>query len=91
EEAGAVMWYGWGSGSWVGWLLMTLVMIVFWGGLIVLVAWAVRSLGRGAAPHRGDVPGDEAMRLLEQRFAKGEIDRDEFDERRTVLQGVRRS
>ena len=31
----------WGSGFWLG---MALMMLVFWGGLAVLIAWAVRAI-----------------------------------------------
>lgn len=75
-----MMWHGWGPDGWGGWLAMTLSMLVFWGGLLLLVAWAVRRFAPG--PRSSD-----ALRILEERFATGEIDREEFERRRSVLEG----
>jgi putative membrane protein len=74
-----MMWYGWGSGGWGAWLLMTLMMLVFWGGLIALVVWAIRGFGRPSEPR------NDAESILEERFARGEIDADELESRRKVL------
>lgn len=73
-----MMWFG-------GWW-MALWMLLFWAGLILLVVWAVRAVsgeGRGA----NGAGRSNALRILEERFARGEIDRDEFEERRSVLAG----
>ena len=73
-----MMWFG-------GWW-MALWMLLIWAGLILLVVWGVRAVsgeGRGAGrPGRSN-----ALQILEERFARGEIDRDEFEERRSVLEG----
>lgn len=56
-------------------------MIVFWVALVVLAVWAVRSL---------QVPGSttrpNAIDILERRFAAGEIEFSEFEERRSALE-----
>ncbi len=76
------MMWGWGNGmGWGGWLAMSLMMVVFWGLIIALVVWAVRQF-RPTPEHRSS-----ALSVLEERFARGEIDREEFDQRRAVLQG----
>jgi putative membrane protein len=72
----------WGGGG-PGWgLFMGLIWLVFWVAVILLAVWLLR----GELPrlqHRfGDPP---ALRLLEERYARGEISRDEFLERRAVL------
>lgn len=71
------MWFG--AGGW--W--MALWMFLFWAGIILLVVWAVRAL-----PDRGDARSDRnrAIEILEERFARGEIDRDEFEQRRSTLE-----
>lgn len=74
-----MMWWGWGDGSWVSWLLMSLMMLVFWGGIIVLVVWAIRGFGRTSEPRH------DAESILEERFARGEIDAEELESRRKVL------
>ncbi len=76
------MWWDWGDGiGWAGWLAMTLSMVVFWGLIVALVVWAVRQF-RPSSERRSD-----ALAILEVRFARGEIDREEFEGRKAVLQG----
>jgi putative membrane protein len=72
---------GWGAGDW---LAMSLMMAVFWGALIALVVWLVRSIHgdqttdtKPATTHADDV--------LAERFARGEIDEDEFTRRHALL------
>lgn len=63
------------------WLLMTIVMVLFWGGVIALLIWAFRTFG-------GQKPGpDLAMSALRQRLASGEIGEEEFEKTRHLLQG----
>ena len=54
-------------------------MIVFWAAVIALVVWAVSRLS-GPQSTRG-----RAEEILEERFARGEIDAKELDERRREL------
>ncbi|MGZ4127974.1 MAG: SHOCT domain-containing protein [Actinomycetota bacterium] len=72
------MMWGWDSG-W-GWG-MGIGMLVFWG-LIVLAIWAV-----ARAPHEHAAREDRASpdQILAERFARGEISADEYQERRQVL------
>lgn len=79
----------WFDGSgWVWWwVMMPLLMVVFWGGVIALVVWLVRG-GRAAAGPVAD-RGSRAMEILEERFARGEIDREEFESRRSILEDRR--
>lgn len=77
-----MMWgYGYGGGSWVGWLVMGIVMLVFWGMVVAGVIFLVRYLGHGH-DQRG---GGDALRILDERFARGEIDADEYSRRRQLL------
>ncbi len=69
---------GWGAGDWVA---MSALMIVFLGGLIALAVWVVRRL----RPDRGQPPADRADALLAERFARGEIDGEEFSRNRELL------
>ena len=73
-----MMWFG-------GWW-MALWMVLIWGGVILLIVWGVRTAsGQDSRLARGDQRN--ALQILEERFARGEIDRDEFEERRSTLQG----
>jgi uncharacterized membrane protein len=42
-------------------------------------------LGDGGSTPRGAAGGDEALRLLDERFARGEIDAEEFIKRGDLL------
>lgn len=77
-----MMWYSNGN-SWVGWLVMSLMMILFWGGLIALVVWFVRQPRRQGGDERS--PDKSPSTILEERFARGEIDEEEFQKRRDTL------
>ncbi|TMD34450.1 MAG: SHOCT domain-containing protein [Chloroflexi bacterium] len=77
-----MMWH-WGSGY--GWgmaVFGVLMMLVFWGGIAVVIVVLVRSLG-GSRP----AATDRAMETLRQRLASGEITSEEFERLRKVLQG----
>ncbi len=80
---------GWGYGWDWGWGHMLgggLMMILFWGGIILVIVFAVRALG-GGSPH-GTTPAtsrNKALDILQERFARGEIDKDEFEERKRLL------
>ncbi|PWS36028.1 hypothetical protein DFH01_19110 [Falsiroseomonas bella] len=78
------MWHGelgWGHMAAGG-----LVMLLFWGGLIALVVLLVRAFsGGGTRDANARPPGASALDVLEERFARGEIDQQEFAERRRVL------
>ena len=81
------MMWGWGNSGW-NWVAMFLMMAVFWGGIIVLVVYAFRGWGGERTDRRRDGRSD-ARDILEERFAKGEISQDEFEERRQVLEHAR--
>ena len=73
-EMHPMMWGMWG-------IWMMLVMLVFWGLVIASLALGVRWLvARGRAGS-----GDAAFDILRQRYARGEIDREEFLARRRDL------
>lgn len=72
-----------------GWLAMTVGMVVFWGLLITLAVVLVRALNRPAGPDPGQRPTPE--QLLAERFARGEIDEDEYRRRLATLTGVDRT
>jgi len=70
----------WDGAHWWAWLPMSLFMIAIWGLLI----WAVvRLLGewRPGRPHRST-----PLEILDERLARGEIDIDEYRERRASLE-----
>ena len=76
--------FGWGHMIFGG-----LMMILFWGGLITAIVLAVRYLGGSRHGSSGgttqEPPGQTPLDILKERYARGEIDREEFEERRRVL------
>ncbi len=68
---------GWMPGF--GWIFM----LLFWTLLILGVAALVKWLGGGA---RRDTPTEKsALRILEERYARGEIEREEFEQKKRDL------
>jgi len=71
----------WMMGGWgTGWFSM-IFMLLFWGliiaGLVFLIRWLIQSTGdRG---YSGVSMGSNAMDILKERYARGEISRDEFE------------
>lgn len=77
------MWGGWGWGHMV---FGSIFMVLFWGGLVVVIVLAVRWLGGGPAGGTGAPPaGSTPLDILQERFARGEIDAEEYEERKRVL------
>lgn len=72
-------------GNWgaFGWLWM-LIPLLFWGGLLTLIAWVVMRIFPGAG---GGGSMRSAEDTLRERFARGEIDAKEYEERLRVLRG----
>ncbi|MFI6727395.1 hypothetical protein NRF20_03695 [Streptomyces sp. R-74717] len=88
-----MVWYGGGWG-WGGWLVMAVVMVMFWAlaiaGIVVLVHYltsAHRGHQPGPPPSSGEHGwgGRRAEELLAERFARGEIDEDEYKRRLALL------
>ena len=79
---------GYYDGNWSGgdWLAMIGTMLLFWGVLIALVVWVVRSV-RSGGQQPGSARTDMAVPddILAQRYARGEIDDDEFRRCRVLL------
>jgi putative membrane protein len=82
-----MMWWDGGPG-WGGWLVMTLIMVIFWGAVIFagIVAW--RAVNRSDR-QRQQVDERSPELLLDERFARGEIDAEEYTHRRELLHSGR--
>lgn len=79
-----MMWYG-GNSGWAGWLLMTIAMVLFWALIITAVVLIVRYLvsQRPAGAGAGSVRTPEEV--LAERYARGEIDDEEYERRLALL------
>ena len=68
-------WHGYGGG----------MMWIFWILIIVALLWFV-----AMATRRGDTPRQQeksALEILKERYAKGEIEREEFEQKQKDLKG----
>jgi putative membrane protein len=75
--------YGWGYGHM---FFGGLMVILFWAGIIVLVVLAVRWFGGGDRTGLERPSGRQsALEILQERYARGEIDHDEFERRKQLL------
>ena len=85
KEVSTMMWSN-GMG-WGGWLLMSITTVGFWA----LVVFGIVALFRGARDSGSPSTRreDEAQRILDERFARGEIDAEEYHQRRQVLHAAR--
>jgi putative membrane protein len=82
---GPPMMWGWGwSGMIFGPLFMILWLAVVIAVAVLLVRW-LGGPGPGATPPHPPAAGRTALDILKERFARGEIDKNEFEERRRVL------
>ncbi|MBF6456106.1 MULTISPECIES: SHOCT domain-containing protein [Nocardia] len=74
---------GWVSQTgWAGWTVMAVCMLVFWAAVIYLMAALFRTDRAGDSARPTD---SDPLRMLESRFARGDIDADEFVARRQLL------
>ncbi len=71
----------WGTGLWMG--LGWIWMLVFWVLVIGGIVWAATRLSPGSRDPSDS--GGGPRRLLDERFARGEIDAEEYRERRDAL------
>ena len=63
---------GFGLWSWFGWLWM----VVLGGGLIALIVWGITRITRQDRVH----VSSNALDLARERYARGEINKEEFEQ-----------
>lgn len=66
---------GWGMG--LGWLLMLLFWLLVIGGVVWLIVYLTRGQTRAAGP--------SALEILKHRYARGEINKEEYEQRKKDL------
>ena len=72
------------NGYWFG--LGGVLMVLFWVFVIAGIVWLVLTLSRSQT-RASDEGRGAAVRILEERLARGEIDAEEFRTRRAALEG----
>ncbi len=83
------MMYGWWEGSsapWYGMIFGPIMMIIFLVVAVLIIAWVLHAVGLG---WQSDSQGaNDPLDTLKHRFARGEIDRAEYEEPKKVLSGL---
>jgi len=74
----------WGSGGW-GMGFGFLFMLLFWGlvivGIVALFRWSMVQKTPKGKPH-----GKSPLEILQERYARGEIDHDEYEQKKRDLE-----
>jgi len=76
------MWSHWGGPGWGMMGLGFILMIIFWAVVIGLVVWGVRHYTR----RQNNSTNDSAIEIARQRYAKGEITKEQFEQLKKDLQ-----
>ncbi|MEK7396816.1 MAG: SHOCT domain-containing protein [Candidatus Poribacteria bacterium] len=72
-------WMGYGTGGYGG-IFMMIFGLLLMVGIVLLVAWLFRHYSIGDR-YRDETP----LEILKKRYARGEIDKDEFEQRKKDL------
>lgn len=83
--------YDWGYGAmphmgfgFGGWILMILFWVFLVVAVVVVIKWLVAS-PRSHSDSSSELRRNRALEILRERYARGEIDNEEFEERRRRL------
>ena len=77
-------WYGDGAAA-GGWFLMAVGMVFFWGLVVVAVMVVLRGAGAGTTSVPMQPSSRDPRAILDERFARSEIDADEYRARQDAL------
>ncbi|MFZ5697599.1 MAG: SHOCT domain-containing protein [Pseudomonadota bacterium] len=70
-------WHGWSSGGWI-------FMALFWVLIILAFVALMRRTDIGRTESR-DTPRKTPIEILQERYARGEIEREEYEQKRRDL------
>jgi putative membrane protein len=73
----------WGMG-WFGMIFMMIFWVLVIVGLVLLIKWLIQTTSNGKGSEQ---TGSRAIDILKERYARGEIDRDEFESKKKDLAG----
>lgn len=79
--------YGWHDGGWGwgAWVFMAVMLAIVCVAIIAAVVMLVRYRTDQHPPPTPTGDRDSALRVLDERFARGEIDAEEYTKRRDLL------
>lgn len=59
-----------------------IMMLLFWAAVIIFIVWAVKEIG---GKNNGKRDSNSALDILKERYAKGEINKEEFEQKKKDL------
>lgn len=77
--------YGWWGTGWFGFIFMAIFWIALIAGVIALIRWLFQTKGNGPYYSNNAQCGSRAMDILRERYARGEIGKEEFEEKKRDL------
>lgn len=79
---------GWSGGNshMSGWWGGGLMMLIFWGVVIGVIVMIIRTMVSKQNSAGTSLPAENPLEILRARFARGEIDEDEFLRRKKLLE-----
>lgn len=79
----SMMGWGWHGGWGPGWGMFGLMHVLWWILIVVAIVVLIRGIGGRHAPRPPSE--DRALAILRERYARGEIDKTEFENRKRDL------
>lgn len=82
------MWGYMGDGGWGWWWgFGALHMLLFWGVLIFAIVILVKWMSGMPGSRQNGGGAGRALEILKERYARGEINKEEFEQKKRDLQG----
>jgi len=78
---------GWGGYGYGYGLIHMIVPVVIFIGILALVVWLVRSVAGASIHHLSSAQRPGGLDVLEERYARGDINRDDFLQKKRDISG----
>ena len=76
----------WGGGAgWGSWLVMILAMVAFWALVVIAIGALLRGVHDDRADRRRRPQPQDALRVLDERLARGDLEVQDYRARRELL------
>lgn len=77
--------YGMMSGIGVFGILFAILQLLFWAGIIYLIYRVIKKINLSDTPKTFSENHDDSLRILKDRFARGEISEEEYKRMKDIL------